>query len=245
MSLLLAMALLSWPVGLRRHRALGSVSGVAVRVCLVAIGSAAAVIGAVTSGSAVVGLAVLVALPTVWWLWHSSRSQRHNRRLRAAEVESVRALARELGTGRSLDNAVGSVAAQAHSSVAPMLERLAAGARLEGAVSVGSGPVESSIHAALRMSRRFGVPLAGLMSRIADGVYDQMLADEQRAAAVAGAKLSGYLLAGLPVVGVLLGVGMGANPLPVLFGGGLGSALLLAGVTLSCAGLLWSARIAR
>jgi len=47
-------------------------------------------------------------------------------------------------------------------------------------------------------------------------------------------------LAGLPVLGVALGQLMGADPLRILLGGGLGGILLLIGTALGCAGLLWT-----
>jgi tight adherence protein B len=47
----------------------------------------------------------------------------------------------------------------------------------------------------------------------------------------------------LPVLGVLLGEGMGAAPLHVLFTGGLGQTLLAMGVTLVCVGLYWITRL--
>ncbi len=101
-----------------------------------------------------------------------------------------------------------------------------------------------ALAAAARMSSHWGVPLADLVDRVAQGLDQLVEADERRATAVAGARLSGYLLAGLPAVGVALGAGMGANPLPLLSGGGSGSMLLLVGVLLTCLGLVWSAAIA-
>ena len=50
-------------------------------------------------------------------------------------------------------------------------------------------------------------------------------------------------MAARPVMGVLLGSGMGVDPLAVLLGTPLGNVLLVVGVALMCAGLLWSARI--
>jgi tight adherence protein B len=55
--------------------------------------------------------------------------------------------------------------------------------------------------------------------------------------------MSGYVMAGLPLMGILLGAGMGVNPVGVLLGSTAGHLLLLVGVALMCAGLLWSARI--
>jgi tight adherence protein B len=46
-------------------------------------------------------------------------------------------------------------------------------------------------------------------------------------------------------LGLALGIGMGADPVQVLVGSPIGAVLLLVGVSLSCIGLLWSARIVR
>jgi tight adherence protein B len=57
--------------------------------------------------------------------------------------------------------------------------------------------------------------------------------------------VSGYVLSALPAAGLLLGSGMGADPLAVLTGSAWGGALLIAGTLLCCAGLLWTDRIVR
>ena len=59
-------------------------------------------------------------------------------------------------------------------------------------------------------------------------------------ASLAGARATGTVLAGLPVLGVLLGQAMGASPIDVLLGGGVGGILLVLGSGLGCAGLLWT-----
>jgi tight adherence protein B len=51
------------------------------------------------------------------------------------------------------------------------------------------------------------------------------------------------VLAALPVLGVLLGEGIGAGPWHVLTGTSSGLALLVLGTGLACAGILWSGRI--
>lgn len=47
----------------------------------------------------------------------------------------------------------------------------------------------------------------------------------------------------LPLLGVLLGQLIGARPLSFLLTGRVGGWLLVVGLTLACAGLLWSDRI--
>lgn len=47
----------------------------------------------------------------------------------------------------------------------------------------------------------------------------------------------------LPLAGLAMGTAMGAAPLGLLLGGGLGGVLLVAGTGLVCAGFLWSQRI--
>ena len=52
-------------------------------------------------------------------------------------------------------------------------------------------------------------------------------------------------LAGLPVLGLLMGAGVGADPWRVLTTTGRGTALLVGGVALELAGTAWSARLVR
>ncbi|MGV9288210.1 type II secretion system F family protein [Streptomyces sp. NPDC003719] len=71
---------------------------------------------------------------------------------------------------------------------------------------------------------------------------------DQRAdlrAQLAGARATAVMLAGLPVLGLLLGVALGSDPLHVLLhtGGGLGC--LLAGAVLEGLGVWWVSRIVR
>jgi tight adherence protein B len=61
--------------------------------------------------------------------------------------------------------------------------------------------------------------------------------------AMAGARATATILAGLPVLSVLMGQLIGAHPIAFLLGGQLGGCLLVVGLTLICGGLLWSDRI--
>ena len=68
-------------------------------------------------------------------------------------------------------------------------------------------------------------------------------ADAQLSASLAGTRATAAILACLPVLGVLLGQLIGARPVRFLFSGGPGGVLLLIGVTLISAGLIWADRI--
>ena len=65
----------------------------------------------------------------------------------------------------------------------------------------------------------------------------------ETAAELAGVRASGVLLACLPVLGIGLGALVGAQPLDVLFGTGVGRVLLGVGVGLDALGLLWLRRL--
>jgi tight adherence protein B len=88
------------------------------------------------------------------------------------------------------------------------------------------------------------VAFGRVVSGIADELSDEVAGEQARAAQLAGPRMSGYVMAGLPLMGLLLGAGMGVNPVGVLLGSAAGHLLLVVGVALMCAGLLWSARIA-
>ncbi len=71
---------------------------------------------------------------------------------------------------------------------------------------------------------------------------------DQRAdlrAQLAGARATAVMLAGLPALGLLLGVALGADPLHVLLHTGAGLGCLLAGGVLEALGVWWVTRIVR
>ncbi|HEY5857877.1 MAG TPA: hypothetical protein VIW24_28545 [Aldersonia sp.] len=87
---------------------------------------------------------------------------------------------------------------------------------------------------------RHGLALAELLDATRADLAARIGFAARTEASLAGARATAAVLAGLPVLGIALGQLMGAAPLLVLFGGGLGASLLIVGTGLACAGLLWS-----
>jgi tight adherence protein B len=100
------------------------------------------------------------------------------------------------------------------------------------------------IAACWRVAAERGAGFAAALDRVATGLGAEDAAHRELAAELAGARATARLLAGLPLFGVLLGTGMGANPLDILLRTPFGIACLALGLTLTCAGLAWTDRIA-
>lgn len=62
---------------------------------------------------------------------------------------------------------------------------------------------------------------------------------------LAGPKSSARVLAALPIIGLLLGSGLGASPLSWLTSTPIGLGVLLAGLTVEAVGLWWVSRLMR
>ena len=88
-----------------------------------------------------------------------------------------------------------------------------------------------------------GCPLADVLARFAAQLEVEDDADAARQTALAGPKATVSLLTWLPVMGLGLGMALGVDPLSILFGTPLGMAALAAGVALTVAGRIWSARL--
>lgn len=93
--------------------------------------------------------------------------------------------------------------------------------------------------AACRLTREAGAPLAGVLRRCAEGITEAGHAQAARDVALAGPRATARLLGWLPALGLLLGIGVGAEPMAVLLDGGLGSACLVLGAVLILAGRRW------
>jgi tight adherence protein B len=103
-----------------------------------------------------------------------------------------------------------------------------------------------AVTAATVLSDELGAPLAGVLERIASAVAADEEAEGERRAALSGPRATARVLAWLPVLGLLLGGLLGADPVEVVLSGGPGTVAAVAGVVLLLLGRAWtSALLAR
>ncbi|ANI42345.1 type II secretion system F family protein [Mycolicibacterium vaccae] len=93
------------------------------------------------------------------------------------------------------------------------------------------------------LAQNQGLAIATLMQAAQRDIAERERFRGRVDAGLAGARATAAILAGLPVLGMLLGHMIGADPLGFLLSGGAGGWLLVIGTGLVCAGLLWSDRI--
>lgn len=186
-------------------------------------------------------VAALVAAATAWRLVRRGRETSRAARSARDLLVTLRALVRELGAGATGPQALDRVARTAPTGVRVLLRLIAVP---ESQADSLTGDLER-IRSAWRLSSEHGIPLAAVLSACIADLEDRVATRQLRAQHVAGPAVSGYVLAVLPLAGIAMGAGMGSNPVAVLLGGAVGGVLLCAGVTLCCAGLLWTDRIVR
>lgn len=253
-ALCLAVAVLVAPGPAARYRirsatATGPETGRAVRSPLM-IGACAAVAAASVVGVAV-ALATSIVVATAMW------RMRSRRRAQAADVDqrmllgALETVIAELRVGNHPAEACAVAAQETEGPAADAFRVAAARARLGGSAADGlrgAAPDPLGAHlervaAAWAVSDRHGLALAELLSATRTDLLGRLRLRARTEAGLAGARATATVLAGLPVLGVALGQAMGAAPLAVLLGGGLGGALLVFGTGLACAGLLWTDHI--
>lgn len=101
----------------------------------------------------------------------------------------------------------------------------------------------AAVTAVWTVSERSGAPAAAVLDRVEQDLRATVRQRREVAAQLAGARSTAALLAVLPLLGIGLGIAMGAQPLQVLFGTGRGQVALLVGAGLDALGLIWTARI--
>ncbi|MDF9814652.1 type II secretion system F family protein [Streptomyces sp. SPB162] len=118
-------------------------------------------------------------------------------------------------------------------------EALRAAARQEGAEGL------AAVAACWQVAVDGGAGLAAGLDRIAGALRAERDQRDDLRAQLAGPRSTALMLALLPVFGVVLGAGLGADPVGTLLGTSTGLACLLAGGLLEWAGLAWTGRIVR
>ncbi len=238
-----------WPARVRaRWPATRHMSAVGPRLAWA--GPPAAALGVATAGGVALGVAAGVLVATALRVSTVALRRRRDDRIRHGLLAAVRMLAAELEAGTAAGQAlpVAGLVVPAWSQVFG-----AAGARGEDVDRVlldgaRTGPAAGRDHVvalahAWRVSDRTGAPLAEVLVRLAGDLAEAERRRRAVAAALAGPRSSMLLLAGLPVVGLALGLAMGARPFHVLLSTPLGRGLCCAGVVLDALGVLWTQRI--
>lgn len=117
-------------------------------------------------------------------------------------------------------------------------------AQLHEASSVEGREVLRDLAGAWHVAERSGAPLADVMDRLEQSARAARDLAREVASGVAPARATGRLMAALPVLGLLLGSGMGGDPVSVLTTTWVGALCLSGGCALACAGVAWIERIA-
>ncbi len=210
------------PAGRRRARR-ASPARRHVVFSAVGCGTASAAAAELAGGAPVLpAFAGLVAGATAGLLVSNAAVRRQRRRQNAAAVEFTATLAADIRAGQ------------------PPAEALAAAM---AAVDPDASLVSPGIEAVWAVSARSGAPVAAVLDRMEQDLQARVRQHREVAAQLAGARATAALLAFLPVLGVGLGMAMGADPVQVLFAEPAGQLALAAGVGLDAAGVLWTSRI--
>jgi tight adherence protein B len=161
-------------------------------------------------------------------------------------VQSLSALAAELHSGQPPPAALAYAAGEppcwpAALAAAEAGDDIAAGLRRDAR----EHPALAGLAACWQVGESTGAGLAEAVDRLARAARLDEETRSQLAAHLAGPRATARVLAGLPVVGIGLGVMLGADPLAWLLGTPLGWCCLALGVLLSAAGMAWTGAIVR
>ncbi|SDN33409.1 type II secretion system F family protein [Allokutzneria albata] len=255
---LLAVGIMLWPNVSARPR-LAALSGVPKRSKWTRHGPNAAilVVAAGACGCLLAGVGGGLALAALFWTGaRHLRRRRFDLRRRAAARDLAAALeliVGELRSGAHPASAVENVAVDSDPETEKVLRSIACTARLGGDVRAAidrfaeadrlRGPVLRQFGEAWSTAENHGVPLAELVEALHRDLSQRVRFESQVDSRMAGPRSTAAVLAGLPIVGLLLGEAMGAAPFAVLVGTGFGQGLLIAGSVLMCAGVAWSTRL--
>jgi tight adherence protein B len=253
-ALLLSLALVVFPSS-PRHR-LAPPARVSRRVMVGARGAGCITACAVVVAATALPATTVLALASVGAT--AGLRYRRRRRIQGAIDEgrtlesALDVLVGELRVGAHPVRAFCVAAEETVGAVALSLRAVAARARLGADVTAGLRAAAQSsalpahwdrLAVCWQLASDHGLAIAALMRAAQRDIAERQRFSARVSSSMAGARATAAILAGLPVLGVLLGQLIGARPLSFLLGGHVGGWLLVVGSTLACIGLLWSDRI--
>jgi tight adherence protein B len=212
---------------------------------------------------AVLGLAAALLLPNAWaapllvlapasWAGRLLWRRRTDGRLAESNAERMAEvcdlIAAELSAGRPPEAALGE-AATAWPVIAPVAEVCRLGGDVPGALREAAlEPGASGLRllaAAWSVAQRTGGGLGAATRRVAEAVRRDQATRRVVNGELASARATARLMAGLPIVALLMGSGAGGDPWAFLLGTPAGLGCLGAGLIAGFSGLWWIEQIAR
>ncbi len=170
---------------------------------------------------------------------------RHRAKAKAALADAeltasvLRTMVAELRAGAHAVTAA-EAAVDAVPAAAGRLRGLIAAARLDSDLADPADPAAPPVLVnAWTLASRFGLPMAEVLDAAGRDVQAGIGFGRRLKAKMAGPRASAAVLAGLPLVCVLLGQAMGADPMDVFTTTGAGQLLLVLGSLLIWAGTAW------
>ena len=256
-----ALAVLVWPDGRARRSRRAALLGLPARPRMPHPPRADELPVPLLATLAAVGLAAVLSTPLVALLagvaalagarsWVAATRDRAEDRRLAGLTEGLGALTAELRGGAALGPATtAAVAACGNDESGLALARavrVPVAGRRPPALAPGDDAGTSAVHrisAAVLLSSRTGCSLAAVLAAVDDDLRARRRHRHELRSATAAPRASAALLAGLPLLGLAMGSGIGADPWHVLTATGTGQVLLVAGVAFELAGLAWSRRL--
>jgi tight adherence protein B len=179
--------------------------------------------------------------------WSAGRRRLRNEADVAGLADGLAAFGAELRAGRPPEDAARLAgAASGRPGCAQALIRAVGSVGPGPAPPLAEGPFPAAlerISLAAGLSRHTGCSLATVIGAVEDDLRARQAHGRELRSLTAGPRASVALLAGLPVLGLAMGSGVGADPWHVLTATGAGQLLLVLGVGLELAGISWSARL--
>ncbi len=208
-----------------------------------------AVVGvAALTGS--VGMIVAASIVGVTVAWSARAAMRDRAELTRDDelLQAIGVVIAELSVGSPTALACARASAELladdpSSPVGRHLSVLAARVRLGGDIAPESAGSVHRIASLWASAARYGLPLVDLLTASRSDLLARQRFAARTRAGLAGPRATARVLAILPVFGLILGQGIGADPLRVLLAPGVGSVLMIVGTALAAAGVVWSEKI--
>jgi tight adherence protein B len=157
-------------------------------------------------------------------------------------VERRRAAAELVAAASAMDGLV-ALTAELRAGAEPA----AAASAVLPTIGAAGGPgarIAERIRVACRVAEVTGARLGDLLDRVDADARTVARVGELASAQAAGVRATAWLLAGLPIAGIVLGYGIGADPLRELLHTKIGASCAALALFLQVAGLAWTQRLA-